>query len=221
MDLSPCRRQTKVRLSLEPGAVAAAQEGSHLVLSGDTAIHIKQTEVLQMNRPNLTRTSIGVAAGLLLIAAVVGACSSAATAPPTQVAAGATQVGVPPTQAPAATQAPAGAAATLLAKAIGSQTLLVAGGNGMTVYTFTKDTAGSGTSACTGGCLTKWPAVTVAAGTAPTAGDGVSGMLATITRPDDGTLQVTYNGLPLYFYQSDKAPGDTNGSYPNWNLVKP
>src|SRR5450830_1085655 len=212
IDLSPCRHQTKVRLSLEPGAVAAAQEGSHLVLSGDTAIHIKQTEVLQMNRPNLTRTSIGVAAGLLLIAAVVGACSSAATAPPTQVAAGATQVAVPPTQAPAATQAPAGAAATLLAKAIGSQTLLVAGSNGMTVYTYTKDTAG-GASTCTGGCLTKWPAVTVGAGTTATAGAGVSGTLATITRPDDGTLQVTYNGLPLYFYQGDKAPGDTNGSY--------
>ncbi len=174
-----------------------------------------------MNRPNFTRTSIGVAAGLFLIAAVVGACSSAATAPPTQVVAGATQAPAAATQVAAATPVSAGAAVTLLAKAIGSQTLLVAGVNGMTVYTFTKDTAGSGASACTGGCLTKWPAVMVAAGTAPTAGDGVSGTLATIKRSDDGTLQVTYNGLPLYFFQGDKAPGDTNGSYPNWNLVKP
>jgi predicted lipoprotein with Yx(FWY)xxD motif len=121
-----------------------------------------------------------------------------------------------------ATQAPvAGATATVIAKAIGSQTVLVAGSNGMTVYTFTNDTSGSGKSACSGGCLTKWPALTVAAGTAPTAGDGVTGALATITRADDGTLQVTYNGLPLYFFSGDKAPGDTNGSYPNWNLVKP
>ena len=167
-----------------------------------------------MNRPNFTKTSIGMAAGLLVVAALVGACSSAATAAPTQVAAGATQVA-------AATQAPAGATTTLVAKAIGSQTLLVAGSNGMTVYTFTKDTAGSGTSTCSGGCLTKWPAVTVPAGAAPTAGAGVTGTLGTITRTDDGSLQVTYNGLPLYFYQGDKAPGDTNGSYPNWNLVKP
>jgi predicted lipoprotein with Yx(FWY)xxD motif len=166
-----------------------------------------------MRTPNLTKRSIGMAAGLLLAAALVGACSSAAPAATTQAAAGATQVA-------AATPVTAGATTTLLAKALGSQTVLVAGSNGMTVYTYTKDTAG-GASTCTGGCLTKWPAVTVAAGAKPTAGDGVSGMLATITRPDDGTLQVTYNGLPLYFYQGDKAPGDTSGSYPNWNLVKP
>jgi predicted lipoprotein with Yx(FWY)xxD motif len=108
-----------------------------------------------------------------------------------------------------------------MAKAIGGQNILVAGSNGMTVYTFASDTAGSGKSACSGGCLTKWPAVTVAAAVTPTAGNGVSGTLATITRADNGSLQVTYNGLPLYFYAGDKAPGDTNGSYPNWNLVKP
>jgi predicted lipoprotein with Yx(FWY)xxD motif len=102
-----------------------------------------------------------------------------------------------------------------------SGAVVVAGSNNMTVYTFTTDVADSGKSACSGGCLTKWPALTVPAGTTPTAGTGVTGKLGTITRADDGTLQVTYNGLPLYFYQGDKAPGDTNGSYPNWNLVKP
>jgi predicted lipoprotein with Yx(FWY)xxD motif len=91
----------------------------------------------------------------------------------------------------------------------------------MTVYTFTNDKADSGTSACTGACLVKWPALKVPAGTTPTGGPGVTGKLGTITRADDGTLEVTYNGLPLYFYIGDKAPGDTTGSYPNWNLVKP
>jgi predicted lipoprotein with Yx(FWY)xxD motif len=105
---------------------------------------------------------------------------------------------------------------------VGTQgTLVVAGSNGMTVYTFSKDVANSGTSACTGGCLTKWPALTVAAGAAPTAGSGAAGKLGTITRPDDGTLQVTYNGLPLYFFSGDKAPGDSNGIYTNWSAVKP
>jgi predicted lipoprotein with Yx(FWY)xxD motif len=154
----------------------------------------------------------GAAAGLLLIAAIVGACSAAATpVPPAAPAA--------TPAAPAAT--PAAPSSTVMAKTIGSQTVLVAGSNGMTVYTFTNDTAGDGKSACSGGCLTKWPALTVDAGATPTKGDGVSGTLGTITRADNGALQVTYNGLPLYFYQGDKAPGDTSGSYPNWNLVKP
>jgi predicted lipoprotein with Yx(FWY)xxD motif len=167
-----------------------------------------------MRIPNLKKTSTGMAAGLFLVAVMVGACSSSATPAATQGVAAATQ-------APAVTQAPAAANATVMAKTIGAQTVLVAGSNGMTVYTFSNDTANSGKSACSGGCLSKWPALTVAAGAAPAAGAGVSGTLGTITRADDGTLQVTYNGLPLYFYAGDKAPGDTNGSYPNWNLVKP
>jgi predicted lipoprotein with Yx(FWY)xxD motif len=163
-------------------------------------------------------------AGLALAAILVGACSSAATSAPTQAVAGAAATPAPAAATPApvaATPAPVAGTATVMAKTIGSQTVLVAGSNGMTVYTFTNDTANSGTSACTGGCLTKWPALTVAAGATPTAGDGVAGKLGTITRADNGSLQVTYNGLPLYFYQNDKAPGDTNGSYTNWNLVKP
>jgi predicted lipoprotein with Yx(FWY)xxD motif len=35
-------------------------------------------------------------------------------------------------------------------------------------------------------------------------------MLGTITR-DDGTMQATYNGWPLYYYSGDAAPGDING----------
>jgi predicted lipoprotein with Yx(FWY)xxD motif len=53
------------------------------------------------------------------------------------------------------------------------------------------------------------------------AGTGVSGTLATITRADDGSLQVTYNGLPLYFFSGDKAAGDATGAYPGWDAVKP
>jgi predicted lipoprotein with Yx(FWY)xxD motif len=165
---------------------------------------------------------IKVAAGLLAVAAVVGACSSnggsTGGAYGNQGVAGVTAAPVV-TQAPVAP--PVAGTATVMAQTIGSQTILVAGSNGMTVYTFSSDAANSGKSACSGGCLTKWPALTVAAGAAPTAGDGVTGAVGTITRSDDGTLQVTYNGLPLYFFQNDKAPGDTNGSYPNWNLVKP
>ena len=124
----------------------------------------------------------------------------------------------------AASEAPSAATggATVEAKPVGTiGTVLVAGSNGMTVYTFTKDTKDSGKSACTGGCISKWPALTVEAGATPSGGSGVTGTLGTITREDDGTLQVTYNGLPLYFFANDKAPGDANGVYENWEAVKP
>jgi predicted lipoprotein with Yx(FWY)xxD motif len=91
----------------------------------------------------------------------------------------------------------------------------------MTVYYFTKDTKDSGKSACTGDCLETWPALTVAAGETPLGGTGLTGALGTITREDDGTLQVTYNGLPLYFFKNDQAPGDANGVYENWTAVEP
>jgi predicted lipoprotein with Yx(FWY)xxD motif len=101
----------------------------------------------------------------------------------------------------------------------GHGTLLVASSNQMTVYTFDKDVAGSGASTCTGGCLTNWPALTVATGDTPTGGAGVTGTLGTIVRTDNGATQVTYNGLPLYFFLNDKAPGDTNGIYTNWRAI--
>jgi predicted lipoprotein with Yx(FWY)xxD motif len=138
----------------------------------------------------------------LVVAILVAGCSSAAA-----------------TAAP--TQAPGAAAVTVMTGTGGGGTVLVAGSNGMTVYTFSKDTANSGTSACSGGCATTWPPLTVSAGTKPTAGPGVTGTVGTITRADTGALQVTYNGLPLHFYSGDHAAGDTNGNYPGWSPVKP
>lgn len=160
----------------------------------------------------------------LALAAIVGACTPGASTAPTAA---------PPTAAPPATAAPAtaapataaptvAAAPTVEAKPVGTiGTVLVAGSNGMTVYMFSKDVKDSGTSACLTGCITNWPALTVPAGATPVAGSGVTGTLGTITRTDDGSLQVTYNGKPLYFFANDKAPGDSNGVYENWEAVKP
>ena len=166
------------------------------------------------------RRPISAALGLPALLLAVVACSPGATAAPTSAPATTT----PATSAPASA-APASAAAggaTVNATSVGSAgTILVDGTSGMTLYVFAKDTKDSGTSACTGACIAKWPALTVAAGGAPTGGSGVTGKLATITRPDDGTLQVTYNGLPLYFFANDKAAGDLNGVYENWMTVAP
>jgi D-xylose transport system substrate-binding protein len=80
--------------------------------------------------------------------------------------------------------------------------------NGKTLYIFLNDKAG--VSNCTGACLAKWPAFSAAQGATPTAGSGVTGTLGTITR-SDGTVQVTINQMPLYYFGGDTKPGDTNG----------
>ena len=82
------------------------------------------------------------------------------------------------------------------------------GPDGRTLYIFTQDT--EGTSTCTGDCAAMWPPLEVEAGGTVEAGDGVTGQLAIIER-DDGSSQVTYEGMPLYFYLSDTAPGDAAG----------
>ncbi len=94
--------------------------------------------------------------------------------------------------------------------------------NGMTLYVTSDDTADSGASSCTGDCATQWPALTVSDGNEPMAGDGVdASLLGTLTR-DDGTLQVTYNGWPLYLFSGDSLPGDQNGlAESGWSLISP
>ena len=167
------------------------------------------------------RSTALIVGSLFITAALLVGCSSTGASPSAAPASQAPASVAPPASAPAAS-APAAGAATVEAKPVGAAgTVLVDGSNGMTVYIFTKDTKDSGKSACTGDCLVTWPALTVAAGATPTGGTGVTGKLGTITREDDGTLQVTYNGLPLYFFKNDKAPGDANGIYENWEAVKP
>src|SRR5438552_2925881 len=139
-------------------------------------------------------------------------------------ACGGTSTGTAATASPSASATPtpspsAGAAPVVLAQNVGTMgTLLVAASNSHTVYTFDSDSPG--VSHCSGGCATTWPPLTVPAGTTPTGGPGVSGQLGTIMR-SDGSLQVTYKAMPLYFFHSDAQAGDTKGNYTGWSLVKP
>jgi predicted lipoprotein with Yx(FWY)xxD motif len=89
----------------------------------------------------------------------------------------------------------------------------------MTLYIYTKDTPN--TSVCYGGCATAWPPLLTNG--APTAGTGVTAsMLGTTTRTD-GTVQVTYNGWPLYYFAKDKVAGDTTGEGVGsvWYVITP
>ncbi|HUQ43561.1 MAG TPA: hypothetical protein VM451_04000 [Candidatus Limnocylindria bacterium] len=92
--------------------------------------------------------------------------------------------------------------------------------NGMSLYLFTPDEDDKST--CTGGCAQAWPAYTVPDGTTVNAGEGVTGTVGTFKR-DDGTMQVTIDKQPLYFFSGDAAAGDVKGQGVNevWYLVKP
>jgi predicted lipoprotein with Yx(FWY)xxD motif len=82
------------------------------------------------------------------------------------------------------------------------------GKGGLTLYTFKPDSANAST--CTGSCAQAWPPFVVTAADTLRTGSGVTGTLTTFARPD-GTMQVAYNGAPLYSYKSDTNAGDTNG----------
>jgi predicted lipoprotein with Yx(FWY)xxD motif len=79
---------------------------------------------------------------------------------------------------------------------------------GMTLYLFDKDAKDK--SNCSGDCLKNWPALTVKGEKEAMAGKEVVGKLGTIKR-DDGTYQVTVNGMPVYYYAKDKTAGDVVG----------
>jgi predicted lipoprotein with Yx(FWY)xxD motif len=82
--------------------------------------------------------------------------------------------------------------------------------NGMTLYTFDRDTSGN-KSTCEGKCTERWKPLT-AANDAEAKGD-----FTVITR-SDGSKMWAYRYRPLYTSQSDRAPGDVNGSFDATNL---
>lgn len=87
--------------------------------------------------------------------------------------------------------------------------------NGMTLYMFDKDTAGSGKSTCNGPCAALWPPLMAGAGDQPT------GSYSVVTR-DDGSRQWAYKGKPVYFYKQDQKAGDRTGDNFRdvWHIIK-
>jgi len=185
------------------------------------------------------RTTAGIVAGVVEVAAfVVLATLALAPAPakaaadrtpaaparfPTQIppaaarAAGVTAAGLAVAAlvlfglvvAGASAPSPAVAGTSLKTTTIGGTTVLT-NAKGFTLYSFAPDTPAS--SKCYGSCAVYWPPVT---GTTA-AGQGLPGKVTTITRTD-GSHQLTYNGHPLYTYIGDSAPGQANGNNLNLN----
>lgn len=103
--------------------------------------------------------------------------------------------------------APAGSA-TLTVRSVGSAKDVLVDSAGHPVYV--SDQERDGMVRCMGQCASEWMPVTLAAGTTPHGGSGVTGTLATVSRSDGGT-QLTYNGSPVYTFAEDTA-GQVTGN---------
>lgn len=97
--------------------------------------------------------------------------------------------------------------------ALAAQAAVLAGSNGMTLYTFDKDTGGVPT--CYDACAAKWPPYLFEQGAM------MNGNWTTVDRTD-GTKQWAYMGKPVYFFADDKKAGDTKGDGVNnvWHAVQ-
>jgi predicted lipoprotein with Yx(FWY)xxD motif len=84
---------------------------------------------------------------------------------------------------------------------------IIVDSRGITLYDFVKDKGGK--SACYGACAALWPPLITHG--KPIAGPGVRRSLLGTTKRKDGKLEVTYGGHPLYYFVSDRKPGQTTG----------
>ncbi|MEX2536799.1 MAG: c-type cytochrome [Trueperaceae bacterium] len=89
---------------------------------------------------------------------------------------------------------------------------------GRSLYLFTNDEQG-GSSSCFDQCAENWPPVVVQG--EPTAGEGANESLLGTVERDDGAVQLTYHGWPLYYFVRDEEPGATAGQAVGgvWYLV--
>lgn len=87
---------------------------------------------------------------------------------------------------------------------------------GMTLYIFDKDQQNK--SNCSGACLAAWPIFT-----APSAAPQNLPANIDVTKSTTGSYMYTWKGMPLYYFASDKQPGDISGDGVGgvWHLVKP
>jgi predicted lipoprotein with Yx(FWY)xxD motif len=78
---------------------------------------------------------------------------------------------------------------------------------GITLYDFAQDKGRAST--CYGACAALWPPLLTTR--KPVAAPGVRASLLGTTKRKDGKLEVTYGGRPLYYFVSDRKPGQTTG----------
>ena len=159
----------------------------------------------------MTRATSLLASTLLVLAACGPGGAGSSTEPST---AASTEPSSAPSTEPSTEPSASEAAEAYVVNMTDDATLgaYLTGEDGKTLYIFTVDAPD--TSNCNDACADAWPPFVVEAGETVEAGDGVTGTLATIARAD-GSMQVTYDHQPLYYYSGDAAAGDTNGQNMN------
>jgi predicted lipoprotein with Yx(FWY)xxD motif len=158
---------------------------------------------------------LGISAGLAACSSSSGAASSTTTTAVSAPTHATTSTGAPTTIASGVKAVPGPSSGTLPMYEVktgtvpGLGTVLVAG-NGFTLYMFVPDKK-SGVSTCYNACANAWPPLLLEDTDAPVYGKGVNPNLLGTTTRTDGTVQVTYNGWPLYLWVSDSVPGQATG----------
>jgi predicted lipoprotein with Yx(FWY)xxD motif len=156
-----------------------------------------------------------------VLALTLGACATDAadesldSEPPASPPAepGLPSAGTSPSEAgglPSASESGTAAAATgapVTTGEVAQHGTVLTDGTGMTLYVFFEDAGG--TSTCYDACADNWPPLVTEG--QPAAQGGADQALLGTTERDDGTMQVTYDGQPLYLYSGDSQPGDANG----------
>jgi predicted lipoprotein with Yx(FWY)xxD motif len=89
----------------------------------------------------------------------------------------------------------------------GPQGQFIVDATGRSLYTFSGDAAGQ--SACLTNCASVWPPAIV--NRIPQSDPAIDASKLAMIPRGNGTSQLTYAGMPLYYSESDRKPGDTFG----------
>ncbi|NUS17922.1 MAG: hypothetical protein HOY69_42085 [Streptomyces sp.] len=137
----------------------------------------------------------------VLLAAAATACSGGSSG------SSASHDATSSTPAPKSVEQAASSTATVTTKDVSPLGKILVNDKNLSLYLFLADK--STTSTCNGACAAVWPPLTVSG--KPTGSGGVqAGKLGTSKR-SDGSMQVTYNGHPLYRFAPDTSPGNVRG----------
>ena len=143
---------------------------------------------------------IAAPVGVALLAAACGGSGTSAYGSSASASSGGRNPGAASTPGSSGPSATVGMRTTALGR-------VLVDGSGRTLYLFEADKGTA--SSCYDACAGVWPPLTATG--MPAAGAGVNQSLLTTSPRKDGSMEVVYNGHPLYYFISDKQPGDTTG----------